>query len=222
MTADSVRSHRGGAPAQPALSRPHLHETGRRSPNERPLSALVFSSRARPPRGPSARLSTVPDSHKTPSARPHGHAWPSPPRPGGKHRVPGAVRESGVCVGRKYLLSWRGNAQVRKKFPCDAPNGVFEVNRKDAATSVSKTTPCTVAKLHRYNAFRHRPKSQLTRRAKQRHNAIIPKSIEGAGSGFLARPMGRCRPRSPFRRAATEQHRVDAFPHAGAHRFIST
>ena len=71
----------------------------------------------RPPLGPAARPSAVPDFHKTPSARPHGRAWPSRPRCGVPHRGPGAVLGSRVSVGRKDLLSWRDNATVRKRFP---------------------------------------------------------------------------------------------------------
>lgn len=77
-----------------------------------------------PPHGPAARPSAVRDFHKTPSAPPHGRAWPSRPRRDAPHRAPGAVRGSEVCVGRKDLLSWRNNAAVRKRFHAKGPDPI--------------------------------------------------------------------------------------------------
>ena len=103
---------RANGRAPPILKR----ERTAKQVGETDRSCLDLRPWVRQPRGPVARPSAVHDFHKTPSARPHGRAWLSRPRPAVQHRAPGAVQGSRVCVGRKDLLSWGGNAAVRKRF----------------------------------------------------------------------------------------------------------
>jgi hypothetical protein len=99
-----------------------------------------------------------------------------------------STRRTGRCIWipRKapniQALNGIGGAPVFKtgSFGLPFPRQGALGARSGSAKINSKTTPCTVAGSCWHSTFCIRGKAVLTRRAKQGHNAIIPKSIDAS------------------------------------------